>query len=329
NMEQVFNPRIAASSEKWNFSLHGHLHRLRYKKEQFVERLPVDGDGRLTQHIESDNIAPHGSADVSVIFTPNEQTEWNLGANLWFGRWPGNTSIATRQYLLNDDNSFYRQEITRAENYLGADIYFGFDRKFKKANRSLTLLTQFTPARSREPYDFTLFDVAALPYYSEINANHVRNKEWTLQADYFHPFNEKGDYILETGIKAVLRNAENNYRVVTQSEQELSQTDRDRTDIFRYRQNIGAAYAILKAKWEHNWYAETGLRYETTDIAGRFDYQPERINNHFDNFIPSFNLTKKLGQYHLLGLSYTQRITRPYMWDLNPNANASDPKTIE
>ncbi|MBZ4191883.1 outer membrane beta-barrel family protein [Niabella beijingensis] len=329
NLEQVFNPRIAVAANKWSFSLHGHLHQLRTRETAVTEREQITGE-RLYQSQHKDNRAPHGSGDIAVIYTPDERSEWSLGINYWFGKWPDNSTVTTRLYAPDDRVSeAYIQAISRSEHYLGADMNLGYNRRFRKYNRELTLLAQFTPARSRSPYDSRVLFEGPDSSYREQNTNGVRNKEWTLQADYNHPFNSTGDYILETGIKAILRNVINRYEVFTETNGAPPVADPERSDIFSYKQNIWAGYTMLKAKWEQGWYAEAGLRYERTDISGQFRDQATDIRNQFDNLIPSFNFSRKLNERHLFGLSYTQRLTRPYIWDLNPNANASDPKNIE
>ena len=329
NREQVLNPRIAITNAKWSFSLHGHLHRLRSKEAAFTERMQEDGN-RLYQEQYQDNHAPHGSGDMALIYSPDERTEWSLGVNYWLGKWPDNSQIDTRLYL--PDGSLaeaYNQTIDRKESYLGADINLGYNKKFKKNNREITVLVQLTPSGSRAPYFSSSFYPGTGSLYGEQNNNTVKNKEWTVQADYSHPFNRDGNYILETGVKAILRNVRNRYEVFTIENDQPPVPDADRSDLFTYRQYIGAAYALFKAKWEQHWYAETGLRYERTDIQGQFEQKTAVIENQFDNLIPTLNLSKRLNEQHQLGLTYTQRITRPYIWDLNPNANASDPKNIQ
>ena len=333
NREQAFNPRISATRGKWSFSLHGHLHQLQFKNAQQIERVQVNNNGpgnRLTQDVFKNNRAPHGSGDITIVFSPDEKTEWSFGTNLWFGRWPDNSTIKTGEYgaggsLINS----YQQQITRREGYFGTDMNVGFTRKLRKPGQEITFLTQFTPSRSRSPYQFNLFEPDGTSFYQEENFDHIRNEEWTFQADYIHPFDQLGKYALETGAKAILRNVKNDYEVITKNNGEAPVTDLSRTDIFQYSQDIWAGYGIMKAKWEHNWFAEGGLRYEATDVYGDFARQSAKIKNSFNNLIPSFNITKKVNENHMLGLSYTQRITRPYIWDLNPNANASDPKNIE
>ncbi len=334
NREQAFNPRISANRGKWSFSLHGHLHQLQFRNAQQIERVQVNNKGlgnRLTQDIFKNNRAPHGSGDITIVFSPDEKTEWSFGANLWFGRWPDNSTITASEYNAGGSlNNSYQQQINRREGYLGTDMNVGFTRKLRKPGQEITLLTQFTPSRSRSPYQFYLFEPGKpTSFYQEENFNNIRNEEWTFQADYIHPFDRLGKYALETGAKAILRNVKNDYEVITKNDGEAPVTDLSRTDVFQYSQNIWAGYGIMKAKWEHNWYAEGGVRYEETDVYGDFVRQSAKIKNTFNNFIPSFNITKKVNENHMLGLSYTQRITRPYIWDLNPNANASDPKNIE
>ncbi|GAB3425388.1 outer membrane beta-barrel family protein [Niabella aquatica] len=334
NREQAFNPRISANRGKWSFSLHGHLHQLQFRNAQQTERVQVNNEmrgNRLTQDLFKNNRSPHGSGDITVVFSPNEKTEWSLGANLWFGRWPDNSTITTAEYSMSGIlNNSYQQQIIRREGYFGTDMNIGFNRKLRKPGQEITLLTQFTPSRSRSPYQFYLFEPGkAAPFYQEENFNTIRNEEWTFQADYVHPLDRLGKYVLETGGKAILRNVKNDYEVITTNNGEAAVTDWGRTDVFQYSQDIWAGYGIIKAKWENNWYAEGGIRYEATDVYGDFIRQSAKIKNTFHNLIPGFNITKKLNESHMLGLSYTQRITRPYIWDLNPNANASDPRNIE
>src|SRR5690606_943639 len=63
-------------------------------------------------------------------------------------------------------------------------------------------------------------------------------------------------------------------------------------------------------------------------VAGRFLESQTAFNNRFSNLIPTATVSKKLSGDQVFTLSYTQRLTRPYIWDLNPNADASDPKNI-
>lgn len=63
-------------------------------------------------------------------------------------------------------------------------------------------------------------------------------------------------------------------------------------------------------------------------MAGEFadSIPPFRIR--FGNLIPSVIVSKQLDDRQSFKVSYTQRITRPMIWDLNPYVNASDPNNL-
>ncbi|MEO6648767.1 MAG: outer membrane beta-barrel protein, partial [Chitinophagaceae bacterium] len=239
NLEQMFNPRLSFAKEKWNVNIAGHLHRLRRKSGELQERTSFSGDtatSNLRQLIAKDNTAPHGSADISVDYKINEMSELSLGVNTWFGHWPEDSrmnsavrsgGIITEQYL---------QNIASSNSYLGADINIGYNRRFKRPGRQITLLAQGSPSRTISKYDAVKNATDQVLLYRELNYSTTKNKEWTFQADYVQPVNVKGTVHLESGIKIILRNVGNQYNV---SASEPNQPDKmipqdDRSDNFRY-----------------------------------------------------------------------------------------------
>jgi outer membrane receptor protein involved in Fe transport len=327
NLEQMFNPRIAVTNDKWNISLHGHLHRLRSKETISTERIQMENGLpvlQLNQELNKDNAAPHGSGDLAIVFIPDSLTELSFGMNAWFGNWPDDSRIQT---MVSEPGGTiteqYSQTVDAKESYLGSDINIGYNRKFKKPGREITLLTQFTPARSRLPYHILQTDKDNLQLYEELNSNKTNSREWTWQADYIHPFSNNNKYILESGFKIILRNVDNVYNV-SADDQPLP----SRSDQFKYEQDVWAGYSMMKANLKKNWYVEAGLRLEETILHGNFIQSGASFNNRFTNLIPTATISKKISEDQTVTASYTQRLTRPYIWDLNPNANASDPKNI-
>ncbi|NML22308.1 TonB-dependent receptor [Pseudoflavitalea sp. G-6-1-2] len=333
NMEQVINPRVGFSNGKWNVMANGHLHRLRIKESSLLDRTQIENgkdDLNLWQEMQSDNVAPHGSGDLAITFTPDSVSEFSFGANTWFGKWPTDRK---QQTIVRDvaGNSIehYFQDARSRENYFGGDINLSYSRKFKKTGQELTILTQFSPSKSRNPYHIWQSAQKDGSYnYEEFNGNDTRNTEWTLQTDYTHPILDDDRLTIETGVKAIFRNVQNNYHVLAgdpQSDAGL-QPIASRTDEFKYRQDVLAAYALIKSNLDANWYAEAGLRVERTDLHGEFRDQKNPFGSQFTNFVPNATITRKFNDEQQLSFSYTQRLTRPYIWDLNSNLDASDPK---
>jgi outer membrane receptor protein involved in Fe transport len=55
---------------------------------------------------------------------------------------------------------------------------------------------------------------------------------------------------------------------------------------------------------------------------------PAPFKRNFTNWIPNLLIVKKLNENHELKFNYTERIRRPWIMDLNPYSNASDPLNI-
>ncbi|ASZ14092.1 TonB-dependent receptor [Chitinophaga pendula] len=334
NWQQAFNPRFSLANEKWNMSFHGHLHRIRDKSTTALERTAIkDGSPqvRIDQYTVKDNVMPHGSAELNIGFTPNESNEFSLGVNTWLGNWPENTD--QRSTLTNPNGGIsdrYTQSVRTKVTFRGADFSLGYTRKFKKNGQELTLLTQFSPSSDRNAYNTQQSPVEEKVRYREKNEGRTQNQEWTFQADYNHPLDTKGKYLLESGVKSILRSARNNYTVWVgeASQPDVLQLVTDRSDKFTYHQDVLAGYSLLKMNLSKAWYVEAGARAEGTWLNGKFKNINTRFSNNFVNFIPTATITRKLPADQTLTVSYTKRITRPYIWDLNPNANASDPKNI-
>lgn len=334
NWEQAINPRFSMANDRWNFSIHGHLHRLREKSTATLERMSMkDGQPqmKIAQHTVKDNVMPHSSAEINIGYTPNKNNEFSMGMNAWLGNWPESSiqssSITSPDGTVTDS---YDQSVNTKAKFRGADFSLGYTRKFRKSGQELTLLAQFSPSTDRFSYNTEQFTPTQKIRYRELNKSHTTNQEWTLQADYNHPLDKNGKYLLESGLKTIFRSANNNYNV-SASEDALPETIQpqpDRSDRFIYHQDVIAGYSLLKMNLSKEWYVETGARAEGTWLNGRFRIAGTSFSSNFINFVPTATITRKLGADQTFTLSYTKRITRPYIWDLNPNANASDPKNI-
>lgn len=333
NYAQMINPRLSLGTGKWDFNFTGHLHRLRRKEGYLLEREQKENGQTsliVQQEKEGDNIAPHGSADMNLVYTHDSLNELSFGMVSWIGRWPGDNDIHTTTTLPNGSvQEQYLQATQSADKFLGGDFNIGYNRKFTKPGRELTLLVQFSPSRSRSAYQFRQEDYSKTLLYAETNNGLTHNKEWTIQADYIQPLAAGGRHSLETGFKIITRHVTNDYDVTASGDDPAVLVPQPaRSDVFTYSQDVYAGYALLKLRLEDDWYAEAGARVEETKIDGSFRDNGSPFGSQFTNFIPTATLSKKINANNNISLSYTKRLTRPYIWDLNPNADASDPKNI-
>ncbi|RZA00913.1 MAG: TonB-dependent receptor [Sphingobacteriaceae bacterium] len=340
NWGQVINPRFSMANKKWNINANAHLHRLRQKSANNYQRSSFNRDqltdidtliSVLDQRIVKDNTAPHGSATVNTEYTIDSLNLLSIGITSWFGNWPENSLVSTRVTLPDGIiEEQYNQNVDTRAAYLGGDINIGFTHKFKKPGRELALLAQFSPSKDNSRYLADQISPAGILTSREQNNNYTKNREWTFQADYLHPFGRDNKYSFEGGAKMIRRSVGTNYLVArsTASAPNLLEPVPDRTNIFDYSQDVIAGYAIIKFNLPGNWYIETGARVEGTVLKGNFASGNGSFSKNFVNFVPTATLSKKLSETQTINLSYTKRLTRPYISDLSPNINSSDPKNI-
>lgn len=334
NLEQAVNPRIAINREKWNISSTLHLHRFRNKELSNTDRTIFENGvetGKVRQEIVRDNAKPHSSGDVQIEYVPDSANVFNFSVNGWLGNWPQNSEqqnsrLAPDGRLLEQ---FHQSVKTKAPNK-GIDLNLGYTKKFRKPGEELYLMAQHNRSIDDFNYNALQRDTEQFPVYREMNDNTTQNREWTFQADYILPLFGSGKHALESGAKAILRNVGSDYQVQASENgnpDELTGIPA-RTDRFDYKQDVLAAYSQVKLKWNNGWAFHAGARMEGTFLEGNQRNAGVHFTSDFWNFVPSATLFKKLDANNNLTLSYTKRISRPSIWDLNPNRDSQDPKNI-
>ncbi|WP_232541128.1 outer membrane beta-barrel family protein [Spirosoma endbachense] len=335
NLEQAINPRISVSRDKWNVSSYLHIHQFRNREEVNLNRLTFENGtptGRIQQDVTRDNTKPHGSGDLQIEFTPDSTNVFHFSVNGWLGNWPNNSDQHNRRFAANGTLlEDFRQNVTTKSPNRGIDLNLGFTHKFRKPGEELYIMAQHTNSVDDYYYDARQTDVDQQLLYREVNDNHTNNQEWTLQTDYVRPFAKRSQHAWESGAKLILRDNRSTYQLWASQIENPSQLVpvASRSDLFTYSQNVLAGYSQVKLKWQNGWALHAGARLEGTFLKGRQQNQSITFRNEFWNFVPSATLFKKLNANNNLTLSYTKRISRPSIWDLNPNQNSQDPKNIE
>lgn len=210
----------------------------------------------------------------------------------------------------------------------GFDWTTDYKRTFPDSEREFSMAFQLSTTASDQE-NITDQQGDELRYEQDIrNFNDGVNSEYTLQADYVHPFAEAVK--METGVKSVIRRIDSDYRTLTRA------TDSDPftpvsflTDNFLYDQDVYAGYLSFNWKLGKSWGLITGARYERTAIAGEYrDLEEEPFKQEYDNILPSFILSKQFKNFSNLKLSFSRRIQRPSLFYINPFTQVSDPNNL-
>ncbi|MDX5422243.1 MAG: TonB-dependent receptor family protein [Hymenobacteraceae bacterium] len=132
---------------------------------------------------------------------------------------------------------------------------------------------------------------------------------------------------LEVGLKAshVLSGNQLSFYVADPQQEDRQELDEERSNHYRYTENILAAYANLSLQVSENWNLQAGLRGEQTLGEGKPVAGGETITKRYLDFFPSFFLTQKVSSSYKIVYNYSRRIDRPNYRTLNPFIFYQDP----
>lgn len=145
---------------------------------------------------------------------------------------------------------------------------------------------------------------------------------YAAQVDLIKPFSES--FKIESGVKAskvVSRSVLDFYEV--QGEERIF--DPEKSDNFKYEEEIYAAYLIASNRFNETWSLQAGLRAEKTVGEGYSVNLDERSNREYLEFFPNITLEQRVRDNYRLSYSYSKRIDRPDYSYFNPVIFYLDP----
>jgi outer membrane receptor protein involved in Fe transport len=222
----------------------------------------------------------------------------------------------------NDITRFYNTITEGNNNFSTLSGNIDYQKTYKKPDKSLTFSYKLDNDPRKVRNNTYVTGLTNYPSYGQRSDNEANGREQTFQADYYDPVTEK--HQAEGGLKFILRQNTSISEIYRNDTLKLnSNNDLD------YDQYILGAYAGYLFKWK-KISTKTGMRLERTwndgisKAAGSNTY----FTNRLVNLIPyiTFNFMPKQGQ--TIKVSYTQRLSRPGIWYLNPYIDNSDSLNI-
>jgi outer membrane receptor protein involved in Fe transport len=143
-----------------------------------------------------------------------------------------------------------------------------------------------------------------------------------VQADYVQSI---GKIKMEAGLKGIFRKNKSDFQYLTKNpltgNYDLDQTG---SNIFNNSQDVIAAYNSYSYQVA-NWQFKAGLRAEETIINGDYSQGNDQIQQRYLNVLPAIVANRKFNDRSSLSFSYSIRIQRPAISQLNPFVDRSNP----
>ncbi|MEO6694506.1 MAG: outer membrane beta-barrel family protein [Ignavibacteria bacterium] len=237
-----------------------------------------------------------------------------------------NETIQSRQFdannNLNENYYIKTNEKTIGHNF---DLGLNYSLKFKNPKQSLTSdITYFNTKDNTLGLTDRIYVLTnSNEPLKQTQLNLENNYETNLQADYTHPISENTK--LEAGYKSIFRKTDKDF--TTETFDNITNgyiLDPSLSNRFIYKEQIHGAYAMFGGTIKKFNY-QFGLRAEQTNSNGDLVTTNRKFDNDYFGLFPSASLSQKLGAEEELQLSYSRRITRPSLNQLNPFINTSDP----
>ncbi|MBW8327429.1 MAG: TonB-dependent receptor [Prolixibacteraceae bacterium] len=328
-----FNTGLYATSKikKFGFSINYNYNEFRQpKNESFTERENfLSTTSRFT---ETEGFSKYkGSANMAMGEASYEIDSLNLiSLSFWgyAGSYSGNGNTLTQDFDIS--NMLSRKFNNRIMNDIGYGSISGnidYQRTFKKPDKTFTISYKLDRSPRNSDNENEIEGVLNYESYRQRSTNDASGTEHTFQLDYYDPLTKM--HQVETGVKYILRQNVSNSDVL-RYDYTTNQWTRDASKIndLDYDQHIFGLYAgyVMKLK---KFSVKTGLRVEGTINDGIFkSIKDTTFTNKMFNVIPYVTLSQNLDKGQNLKLSYTQRLSRPGIWYLNPFINDIDPLNI-
>ena len=135
-----------------------------------------------------------------------------------------------------------------------------------------------------------------------------------INLDFVNPLSETAK--LEVGLESRIQNTENN----------LNSTDPEQTGDFTYDRNIFSGYATYSKQWSKKWSTQLGARLEQYSVDAKFTgfddalstVTTEKVSDDIFSIYPSAFITYTASEKNSYNLSYSRRVDRPSIGQVNP-----------
>jgi outer membrane receptor protein involved in Fe transport len=197
-----------------------------------------------------------------------------------------------------------------------------YQKTYKKPDKSLTFSYKLDNNPNTTKYTSEVIGLTNYPSYRQRSDNDAVGREQTFQADYYDPLTKV--HQIEGGVKFILRQNSSNSGIYRNDTVKI-----DNGNDLNYNQYIFGAYAGYVFKWK-KISTKTGLRLERTwnDGVSKTSDIDTVFTNRLFNIVPYVTISYMLKEGQTIKASYTQRLSRPGIWYLNPYINKIDSMNI-
>jgi len=266
-----------------------------------------------------------GSVKVGGEYYFDKQNSLLLSYQLRGGQRLRQNYMDSRDLFSEDHFLDYIQTDTNDNRNVNHSFNLSYRKKFDEPDREFTADATYSmrhvqgQGRQEQVYNG---DAQWDNYYLRTTETENHHQALNLKMNYVHPF--ATSWKLETGYEGRMDWPDQKalyFRTEYDSLHNLyTHPDESSNTHFTYNQQIHAAYATVGGKLTEKLSAQAGLRVEYSYLLG-YDVnhpQTDSVKKDYWEPYPTLHLSYEINKSNSMQLSYSRRVRRPRMWDLNP-----------
>lgn len=262
-----------------------------------------------------DNESHLFKAGVDYYLNENNVLSFFTNQNFYNGTDEGSISI-----FFTDNPSMNQAKLFDLEDKSVSSQYnFDYLLKFDQEGHEIELEADYNVYDSEDNPQFTFTGASTLPDYRDFED--TQRDRLTVNLDYVNPLNENTK--LEAGLQARLFDSKIGFTSTGLSYNSNGELVPTPSTDFDYRRDIYSAYAVYK-KEVGKWGFQAGLRAETVEVAADTNQVRAFENNYFE-WYPSAYVTFEPSDKNSYQLSYSRRVGRPGLGQVNPIRDFTGP----
>ncbi|SKB81941.1 outer membrane beta-barrel family protein [Daejeonella lutea] len=210
------------------------------------------------------------------------------------------------------------------ENGSSADAGLNYQLGFRSnKSRLLTLSYRFLEYDNKLLNNLNITDRISYNTPNYIQENDGSSREQTVQIDYVHPFRRIN---VEGGVKGIFRTNNSAFNYHSYDEIKASYENIPAfSNLYENKQNIFSAYNTYQFNIK-TWGFKAGARIENTIVNADFFSTSSSVRQNYLNVIPAVAISKKFKDLSMMSLTFTTRMQRPGITQLNPFVDRSNPE---
>ncbi|TYA71371.1 outer membrane beta-barrel protein [Seonamhaeicola marinus] len=239
-----------------------------------------------------------------------------------------NSTIGSTKAIFNDNMAFNQNQIfTNTGDNTSQQYNFDYKLEFAKEGENIELEVDHNIYEGENP---VFFDQIEGPLRDYTDFNETDRERTTINLDYVNPLSDNAK--LEVGLQARLFNTEIRYASTGDSFTEAGTLEPTPSTDFDYSRDIYSAYVNFNKKID-KWTYQVGLRAESVNVETLALQENVTTNvvtelpfdNDYIQVYPSLFITYTPSEKNSYQFSYSRRVDRPGIGQVNPIKEWSTP----